>query len=129
MPWNEYNYRQSNATNANIKYAFLKMLEEEKANPDPMELEKYDGGYEPMDDGDNVTYKTKDELISAMKDLNCKKIFKAWSRCLYKEGKRTTVRIEDGWLYYSVGDIKESDKQYEPRTISEALDASNKEAL
>ena len=105
----EYNYRQSGATNDVIKEAFMTMLEDEKTNPNQSGLAQYDGGYEPEDEGDNVTYKTKDEFISAMEKLNFKKIYKAWSRSTYADGKKSVVRVEDGWLFYSVGDIKEED--------------------
>ena len=50
---------------------------------------------------------TKDEFITAMKDLNFKDVYTAWSRSSYAGGKKTVVRIEDGWLYYSAGSIKE----------------------
>ena len=105
----EYNYRQSDATNSVIKDAFLTMLDEEKANPEQPSLEQYNGGYEPMEDDEYITYKTKDEFISAMKSLNFKDVYKAWSRSTYAGGKKTVVRIEDGWLYYSAGNIKEMD--------------------
>lgn len=56
------------------------MLDEEKANPEQPSLEQYNGGYEPMEDDEYVTYKTKDEFISAMKSLNFKDVYKAWSQ-------------------------------------------------